>query len=238
MLAGFRSRWTSSRACAKASPSADLLHQRELLVERHLAVGDRVLEVLALEQLHRHEHLVVLEAELVDGDDVGMAQQRDRLRLAHEALAHRLVRVEAGRDALDGDVAVQHRVVGAEDLAHGPLAELADDLVLADLLGSAHPGGRASPRAFRLRERRLARDDSTRASRSPGVQRLAPAVRRDLAARARAGSPAAARRPRPGRCSGRCGGRRAPRRARPRGRPRAARSRSSAAAQSAGMPLK
>jgi len=112
-----------------------------------LAQGDRVLEVLAVEQLHGHEGLVALGAELVDGDDVRVAQQRDRLGLAHEALADGLVRVEAGRDALDGDVAVEHGVVGTEDFAHGALSELAGDLVLADLLGRRHAVGRAAPRS-------------------------------------------------------------------------------------------
>ena len=77
------------------------------------------------------------------------------LRLALEALAHRVVGIEAGRDPLDRHVPVEDRVVGAEHLAHGPLAELADDLVPADLRGDqnrahltthARPGrGSATP---------------------------------------------------------------------------------------------
>ena len=119
----------------EGQPLADLLHHADLLVEGHLARGEGVLQVDAVEQLHGHEELLALEAELVDGDDVRVAEEGGGLRLPLEALAHHLVRVEAGRDPLDRDGAVQDRVVGAEHLAHGPLAELADDLVLADALG-------------------------------------------------------------------------------------------------------
>ena len=44
-----------------------------------------------------------------------------------------LVGAELAGDDLDRDVAAEHGVVGPEHLAHGALAELVDDLVLADL---------------------------------------------------------------------------------------------------------
>ena len=55
------------------------------------------------------------------------------LGLALEALAGALVLAELAGDDLDRDVAAEHGVVGPEHLAHGALAELVDDLVLADL---------------------------------------------------------------------------------------------------------
>jgi hypothetical protein len=51
-----------------------------------LARGDDVLELVALEELHRHvRHLVGL-ADVVDGDDVGMVQAPRGLDLLLEAL--------------------------------------------------------------------------------------------------------------------------------------------------------
>ena len=140
MLAGFRSRWTMSWAWAKASPSqicctTPSFSSRVICARRRWSC----FRSTPVEQLHGHEELVALDAELVDGDDVRVAEEGGGLRLPLEPLAHHLVRVEAGRDPLDRDVAVQDRVVGAEHLAHGPLAELADDLVLADALGKQLP---------------------------------------------------------------------------------------------------
>jgi hypothetical protein len=68
----------------------------------------------SIEQPHRHGHLLAFEAELVDRDDVGVVERGDRFRLALEPLLQRLVGVEAGRDPLDGDVAVEDRVVAAD----------------------------------------------------------------------------------------------------------------------------
>ena len=79
----------------EGEPLADLLHHGELLGGAQLVLGDGVLEVHPLEQLHRHEDLLAFEAELVDRDDVGVVELGDRFRLAPEALLERLVGVEA-----------------------------------------------------------------------------------------------------------------------------------------------
>ena len=107
----------------------------ELLVERlqQLAV-DRLAQVDALEQLHRHVEEALLLPEVVHGDDVGVVEQGRRLGLALEALQGLVVGAEAGGERLEGDEAVQHGVVGLVDLAHRAAAELADDRVLADPL--------------------------------------------------------------------------------------------------------
>ena len=120
---------------SERQPLADLQHHADLLVEGHRARGESVLQVDPVEQLHGHERLPCLEPELVHRDDVRVVEEGGGLRLPLEPLAHHLVGVEAGRDALDRDGAVQDRVVGAEHLAHGALAELADDLVLSDARG-------------------------------------------------------------------------------------------------------
>ena len=88
--------------------------------------------------LHDDEGHVAVVAVLVDADDAGVLQAPAGLRLALEArdrLLH-LGGVEVlGEDRLDRDPALDHRVEALVHHAHRALAEGADDLVLADLLG-------------------------------------------------------------------------------------------------------
>src|SRR5207244_6018781 len=87
----------------------------------------------------------LLLPQVEDGDDVGMVEARRGLGLTQEALVRVALRGGAARDGLDRDEAVEQRVVGLEHLAHRAVADLADDLVLADLLEvhRARPGGSA-----------------------------------------------------------------------------------------------
>jgi hypothetical protein len=99
-----------------------------------LARGDDVLELVALEELHRHvRHLVGL-ADVVDGDDVGMVQAPRGLDLLLEALLVllQLLAREVQVDRLDRDRAVDDRVDRLVDGPHRPLADLGDDLVAAE----------------------------------------------------------------------------------------------------------
>jgi hypothetical protein len=113
---------------------ADLLDHRELVLEpREGPARDDVLEVRALEQLHHEIDEPLLFVELEDGDDVAVVELRGGPRFPVEPLAERLVGAERRRDRLDGDVPVQDGVVGLVDLAHRPLTDLVDDLVLSEL---------------------------------------------------------------------------------------------------------
>jgi hypothetical protein len=139
----------------EGEPRADLLGDVELVVERHLALGEGELQVDPAEQLHGHDELLALDPQLVDGDDVRVVQVRGGARLALEALPDRVVGVEAGRDALDRHVPVQHGIVGAKHLAHGSLAELALDLVPSDLRGYQNRGDLTTPQPLSRAPARL-----------------------------------------------------------------------------------
>ena len=138
-------------------PVADLLHEVELLAEvRDGTRVDDLAEIRPLEQLHGHVDTAVLLPQVEDGDDVGMVEARRGLGLTQEALAGIALCGGAARDRLDRDEAVEQGIVGLEDLAHRALADLADDLVFADLLEvhrarPAGPGGSA----WRLRRGRI-----------------------------------------------------------------------------------
>ena len=103
--------------------------------------GDRALlhalaQVGALEQLHREVRDAVVLAEVVGGDDVRMVELARGLGLEQEALL--VLRAPVGvlvqDDGLQRDHAVEVRILGLVDDAHRAAAELAEDLVAADLL--------------------------------------------------------------------------------------------------------
>jgi hypothetical protein len=94
------------------------LHQRARLLGLPGGQGD------ARDVLHDDEHPAVEVAGLVDLDDVGVRDAGERVGLA--LAAQQVVRAR-GAEHLDGDVAVELRVVGEVDPRHGPLAERAHD---------------------------------------------------------------------------------------------------------------
>src|SRR6185312_1649213 len=74
-----------------------------------------------VDELHRDEHLIAKGADVVDGDDVGVRQARDGLRLAQRALpplAHADAVLDARAQQLDGDLVIQLGIEGGVDLAH------------------------------------------------------------------------------------------------------------------------
>jgi len=79
-------------------------------------------------------------AHVVDGADVGVAEVRDRLRLALEALAQVVVVHEVGGQDLDRHRALETRVPGLVHLSHAASPEGCDDLVRpeAGSFGEAH----------------------------------------------------------------------------------------------------
>ena len=104
-------------------------------VERRWAVevDEPLPQRLALEPLHDDVRLVIGDAELVDRHDVRMVQGGRRLRLALEASD--LFRVGRGRQQdLDGDRAIELRVLREEHLAHAAGADLLDDPVVCNTL--------------------------------------------------------------------------------------------------------
>ena len=114
----------------------DGLHSKEALLLRVR------LERVALDVLHGDEVAGLVLAHVKDGDDPGMLQPAGRLGLAAEAKAHLLGLARGQRveleDGLDCDAAIDLRIVGEIDHAHGAAAYLAADLVPADGSGDLH----------------------------------------------------------------------------------------------------
>jgi hypothetical protein len=105
--------WTARATCSRA--------------ERKVRGAER----RAVDEVHRDEVAVAVGADLVDGDDVGVAELRGGGRLADEADGVARV-VEPLLDDLDGDGALEGGVDGLVDGAHAAARELALDVVAAD----------------------------------------------------------------------------------------------------------
>ena len=84
---------------------------------------------LSLEQLGHQERDAALVADVVNGQDVGVRERRDRLGLALETSEPAGVVGSALRQDLDRHLAIEPRVSGAIHLAHATSAERREDLV-------------------------------------------------------------------------------------------------------------
>ena len=88
-----------------------------------------VAERLPLQQLRDEIRKLRVLADVVDGDDVGMAEHAGRARLDLESADEIAVAGERFGEHLDRYVSPQPRVAGAIHDAHRSRAELTDDLV-------------------------------------------------------------------------------------------------------------
>ncbi len=124
MLLGLMSRWMRPRTCAAAESVGDLLAdardggrgQRSVLAESHGKVA-------AGHLLHDDVGPGRVGPEVVDLHDVGVAQGRGGLGLVAEALHELGVTAELRAQDLDGHLAAELAVRGAEDGGHATLTE-------------------------------------------------------------------------------------------------------------------
>ncbi len=137
----------------------------------------RLLQVHALEQLHRDERRAVgVRPEVEDVHHVGMRHARDGLGLALEPRLELGVVGDGGHHHLERDVALEDGVVGEVHDPHRALAQRLDDVVFADAarklldrrrrrgrigFGVAHRAGDNSSEALELEDKRT--PESTRA---------------------------------------------------------------------------
>ena len=105
--------------------------------------GDALGERRSRDVLHDEEVDPVGAVEVVNGGDVGVVQARQGLRFAAESPPRRFVAQHPRRQHLDGDVAVEVRVVRAVDLSHPAGAEALEDSIVRERAAD-HFGGRGS----------------------------------------------------------------------------------------------
>ena len=126
-MRGRRSRWTKPTEWGEGQRVADLGQHVDRALDIEAALPrQRVIERLALEQLHRQVQPIVRgAAEVVDLDDVLVVELGDRGRLAPEPLDREVVARQLVVEDLDRDLAPERDVLGAID---GPGSALPDDV--------------------------------------------------------------------------------------------------------------
>ena len=107
-------------------------HQFGRLLARLGSPRQPVVEAAAIEQLERDERQAGRLADVVDLDDVGVSQPRDRLGLHAEAGQVVGPRLAAAADHLQGDQAVQPEMPRLVDDPHAPFAQPLEDVVAGD----------------------------------------------------------------------------------------------------------
>jgi hypothetical protein len=122
--------------------------ERQPLLEGYARVVQEVLQVAALDELHRvPERPVRRDLERVDRHDVGVLELRRDLHLRQETAEELRVRRHLGQHRLQRDLAPQVEVPRDADGPHGPLPEHGDRRV-------AHVDRRRRRRGRRRRRRR------------------------------------------------------------------------------------
>jgi hypothetical protein len=117
-----------------------------------------------VDELHRDEHALVPQPDVVHRDHVRVGQLGQRLRLAQQALLA-VVAGEVGAQELEGHLAIELRIVGGVDDTHATLAEPFEHHVAAEhaaalelVRGLAHRGEHSSVESHeRVRSAPLAR---------------------------------------------------------------------------------
>ena len=112
---------------------AELFHPSQLVRERdRVLAADEAGECFASDILHDDEWLRVVFAEVVDRNDIGMAERSGGARLARESLA-RVGQIEIAGEYLDRDHSTENGVVGDVYRTHAPSTESSLDFVPPDL---------------------------------------------------------------------------------------------------------
>ncbi len=114
-------------------PGKDVDDDVELRLQRkRLSQLYQVLQIHALNELHRDEEVSIRFAEVVDADDVGVLERCGRLRLVQKALAEVVLPRDRLVHHLDRDVAIEDGVMGPVYDTHRALAYELDDAVLTN----------------------------------------------------------------------------------------------------------
>ncbi len=108
----------------------DRFEHLERLPRAEVAAGpDQVAQRPPAHELHREEHVALVGALVVDGDDVGVGQPSGRVRLTDEPADELLVVGQARVHDLERDRAVEAVVVGLVDRGHAAAGEAGTDVV-------------------------------------------------------------------------------------------------------------
>ena len=145
MFAGLTSRWTMSRAWAWARASATAAAIRAASGQAGRLSLSHSAEVGAVEEIRDDVDLPLVQADVVDRHDAGVAQPGEPAGLLEESLGLGVRHVGAAAEDLDGHGPVELRVVAEVHRAEAAGSQGAPHLVAAEGGGSGRPS--SSPAA-------------------------------------------------------------------------------------------
>ena len=118
---------------------ADLPNQIQFLRDRQIFRAFEIRQVAAFQQFHHDVWLLFGIIKFENCDDVGMRKSCNRARFFFEhGQELRIARCRTGNQ-LDGDIAVQPRIVSLVNSAHRAMSELLQHLILPDVHNLSPP---------------------------------------------------------------------------------------------------
>ncbi len=113
---------------------ADLNAQVQDEIDLERLALDALRQRLPLHQLHHDERLSLVLPDLMNGADVRMVECRSRAGFAEEPIQRGLVPGGLLGEELEGDRAVQDRILRSVDDPHPPAAKPVHDAIMRDVL--------------------------------------------------------------------------------------------------------
>src|ERR1700682_2737860 len=99
------------------------------LQRKRLARLDQMLEINALDELHRDEEVTICFTQVVDAHDIWVLKRSGRLRLVQKTLAEVVLPRDRIIHHLDRNGTIEDGILGPVDDAHRPLADELEDAV-------------------------------------------------------------------------------------------------------------
>src|ERR1700733_5578856 len=119
-------------------PLYDLQRVIDSKTNRQCSFRQSFAKGLALEQFTNNVRRSLVEANVINRNDVGMIQRRRRARFQFKTAEGIGVVAGSGAGYFQSDIATQSVVAGAKNLAHGSSADLFENLIVTyDLSGHA-----------------------------------------------------------------------------------------------------
>ncbi len=112
--------------------ASDLARQLQRLFDTRRLSSEALLQGLSVDVLEDEERLPGVLLEPIDGGDVGVVERGKHTRFALEPRQRHRIAHHLGREELDRDRAMEHRVLGAPDDAHPAFSQLGEQLVVRD----------------------------------------------------------------------------------------------------------
>jgi hypothetical protein len=129
---------------------ANLRHDGQRFARRDAARREQLAQRDAIHEFHEQVIHSARLAEIMDGDDVRVAQPRQGLGLLFEARGEGGIFLPSRRDNFQGDQAVEPGLAGFVHDAHAAPSQALDDFQLGKVLGDLAGRGRGRRRGSRL----------------------------------------------------------------------------------------